>query len=770
MDREELKMNEKFIQKRLRKLTLFVAFISLVILLIGGLVSAALGRVLEESTETQMKSEVGQYKTYIFHQFDADFQTLHTLESFFDFSDSMDTDTFAQKLYESNNQNHFIRMGFYSTSGTGIRATLNHSVELDIPVDTLPEVLQEIIQKAWDGEDAVSRIFYDETLQETVYAYSIPVYADNGQVAGALLASDSIEIFSDILNDQSALNGQGYIHMIGGNGDFLVRSESRAIKKDVKNIYEGTYFTEKEKTRLKSAISQESSCFSSFQYNGEDYKVFLDPVGINGWYLFCVNTTQQLNSTFYQIVLTTRMVFFGILLLIVLLVFYGYRILRQSNRQLRQIAYHDTLTGANNLAGFTQKVRDSLEKTKECSVVSMNIRQFKFINEIFGRDRADDLLRHMNQILRQNLSEREYYCRDSGDSFLLYLLETDHTRIQQRLDSIMNQISLYSLNTRHNYQILLYCGVAVRTGEESKDHTCEDLITHSIFALHTAKGNHQNSIWFYNLDLHKQEQLENYVESHMNQALKTQEFRLFLQPKFYLDSGNLEGAEALVRWMTQEGETIFPDQFIPLFEKNGFCARLDLYMADQVCRQIREWIDSGIQPVPVSINQSKLLFYESDYVENLCKITEKYQIPPSLITLEILEGLALENVEELNTRIAQLQEKGFHISLDDFGSGYSTLNTLGSLHIDELKLDRGFLSELSLTHNDSQRVIIEEIISLTKKLYISTVAEGIETLESAELLKSMGCDLGQGYYYSRPLPAKEFTEKFLCPKSQKEPS
>ena len=185
-------------------------------------------------------------------------------------------------------------------------------------------------------------------------------------------------------------------------------------------------------------------------------------------------------------------------------------------------------------------------------------------------------------------------------------------------------------------------------------------------------------------------------------------------------------------------------------------------MADQVCRQIREWIDSGIQPVPVSINQSKLLFYESDYVENLCKITEKYQIPPSLITLEILEGLALENVEELNTRIAQLQEKGFHISLDDFGSGYSTLNTLGSLHIDELKLDRGFLSELSLTHNDSQRVIIEEIISLTKKLYISTVAEGIETLESAELLKSMGCDLGQGYYYSRPLPAKEFTEKFLC--------
>ena len=121
----------------------------------------------------------------------------------------------------------------------------------------------------------------------------------------------------------------------------------------------------------------------------------------------------------------------------------------------------------------------------------------------------------------------------------------------------------------------------------------------------------------------------------------------------------------------------------------------------------------------------------------------------------------MENVEELNARIAQLKEKGFHISLDDFGSGYSTLNTLGSLHIDELKLDRGFLSDLSPKENPSQMVIIEEIISLTKRLSISTVAEGIETAEGAELLKSLGCDLGQGYYYSRPIPAEEFTDKIL---------
>lgn len=257
-------MNDKLIQKRLKKLTFCVIFVSLIILLIGSLVSAALAKILEESTNSQMQSEAEQYKNYIFRQFDTDFQTLHTLESFFKFNNSMDTDAFAQKLYESNNQNHFIRMAYYSTSGIGIRATLNHSVETDLSVDTLPDMLQDIIRKAWAGEDTVSKIFYDENLGESVFAYSIPVYT-NETVTGALVASDSIEIFSDILDDQSALNGQGYIHMISSEGNFLVRSESRAIKKEIQNIYEGSYFTEDAKEHLRTSIEQETSCFSSFQ-------------------------------------------------------------------------------------------------------------------------------------------------------------------------------------------------------------------------------------------------------------------------------------------------------------------------------------------------------------------------------------------------------------------------------------------------------------------------------------------------------------------------
>lgn len=206
---------------------------------------------------------------------------------------------------------------------------------------------------------------------------------------------------------------------------------------------------------------------------------------------------------------------------------------------------------------------------------------------------------------------------------------------------------------------------------------------------------------------------------------------------------------------------IYPDQFIPLFENNGFCTKLDLYMVECACRQIREWLDQGKEPVGISVNQSKLLFYEKDYIEVMTELKERYEIPDQLITLEILEGLATENVGELNRKIGILRAQGFRISLDDFGSGYSSLNVLGNLRIDELKLDRGFLMEAADKKNTRFRTVMEEIVQLTKRLQISTVVEGVETEDNERFCREIGCDLGQGYYYSRPIPREEFNQKYM---------
>ena len=286
------------------------------------------------------------------------------------------------------------------------------------------------------------------------------------------------------------------------------------------------------------------------------------------------------------------------------------------------------------------------------------------------------------------------------------------------------------------------------------------MLTHVMFALAKARETHQNTIWFFDSELHKKEVMDSYVEGHMNQALQEKEFRLYLQPKVDLKTDALGGAEALVRWQRHDGTMIFPSQFIPLFEENGFCAKLDMYMVEQVCACLRQWMDAGLTPVPVSVNQSKLTFFMPDYVNRLMELADRYQIPSGLLTLEILEGMALENVDALNRRLEILREKGFHISMDDFGSGYSSLNTLGKLKLDELKLDRGFLLEVSKGDNNS-RLIMEQVVALAKGLSMSTVVEGVETEEHVRLIKELGCDYGQGYVYSRPVPESEFTESWM---------
>lgn len=753
-------MNERAMQRQLKRMTAAVIITGFLILAGGGIFSASLGNVLSSTLRSQMESETEEYRISISRQTEADFQTLHTLSSFLEFSNTMDTESFARGLYESNNHNRFIRMGYFPLEGDGIRVVLNGSIETGVSPDSLPDTFQETVAKAWNGESAVSDFYYDELLEDTIIAYAVPVY-QNGKLTGALAASDSISTLASILDDTTVLNSQGYIHMLDGDGRFLIRSENMVIRKELDSIFDSSYIEEEEKTRIRSAMGKGQNCFSRFHYDGQDYQIYLASLGIHDWYLLCVETAQLTSTPVYSLVTATRITFIGLLALMVFLTFYGYRLLRKNNRQLISLAYYDTLTGAYNYSRFSQEIEPVIGKTTRYSIVALNIRNFKFINEIFGRNRADRLLCHISEVLEDSLSGEEAFCRDSSDLFFLFLLGTDRNVIRRRLQQIQARVAHMTLSSqRNNYPALLYCGVAVCMDTEEHRDTVSEMVTHSLFALRTAKDTPGN-IWFYDQELHKTEEIENYVESHMQQALDDGEFCLYLQPKILLQNGKLGGAEALVRWIPSGHSIIYPDQFIPLFEQNGFCARLDMYMMEQVCIHLRKWHDSGLPFLPVSVNQSRLLFFETGYVESLCGLVEKYRIPPEMITLEVIEGLSMEDLDALNERISALHEKGFRISMDDFGSGYSSLNTLGSLDIDELKLDRGFLMEITSNRHPNQKIIMEEIVSLSRKLRISTVVEGVETEENEAFIRSLGCDYGQGYYYSRPVSAEEFLQTWL---------
>ena len=312
-----------------------------------------------------------------------------------------------------------------------------------------------------------------------------------------------------------------------------------------------------------------------------------------------------------------------------------------------------------------------------------------------------------------------------------------------------------------SYPIILYAGAAVVQEDAPPEDQVRLLLHKAEFAQKHAVKKYQNVLAFYDWAMHRKENFQNSIESSMQNALAKQEFQLFLQPKVRLQTGQIEGAEALVRWIRPDETLVYPNEFIPTFEKNGFCARLDLYMVDRTCCQLREWMDAGYEPICISVNQSRLLFYQSDYVDRLCSILQRYGIPNRFIQLEILEGLAIENIGQMNKTLAQLHEKGFRLSLDDFGSGYSSLNVLAGIQVDEVKFDKDFLLESAPDKKERNKLALKNVVKLAKDLPIATVAEGVEMEQDEEFVRSIGCEYGQGFFYSCPIPPEEFASRYL---------
>lgn len=753
-------MIESKLQKKLRWAMLQVSLVTLVLLVCGGLLFSHLQSLQKDAVREQVVAEAEEYKSRIVKQLKSDFQTLSALSHFLD--DPSDEDSWSQltqKLQAATQGSNFLSMAFYNTDLRGSICTQDRDPLTNVPLSELTPEAQSAVHLAIEGTSSVSRLFESTISQQQVFAYSIPVYAE-GRVIGVLSATDYMEIFSDILSGNTVLGGGGYIHLISSDGSFLLRSPHTVVQTNPATIYDGPYLSDSSVQEVQQAMAGQERVFSSFTYEGRSYPFLLEPVGLNDWYLFCVNTGDGLASYSTSFTLTIGGMFTVLLLLVLFLMFRGYRLLQEYNRGLRRLAYFDSSTGAENAARFQQRLVEALG-TGGGSVVALSLRQFPFIVEIFGKERAQRLLRHIKEILDRHMQKEEFFCRDSGDLFYLFLRDTEPEVIRSRLNALLQDLEHNAEISKLDYQLAFYCGVVSAPAGSQAASTADHLLTSVSFALDRAKGGYASTIWFFDTELHKKEELANYIESHMHQALLDQEFKMFLQPKKDLHTGKLGGAEALVRWSTASGRTIYPGQFIPLFERNGFCVKLDLYMVEQACRQIRSWMDRGIQPIPLSVNQSKLLFFEPNYVQTLTELVRAYNVPPHYITLEILEGLALENVEALNEKITQLQAEGFRISLDDFGSGFSSLNTLGKLKIDELKVDRAFLLEMSSQEQARVRLILKEIVQIARQLSISTVAEGVETEEDEQLIREIGCDFGQGYLYSHPVSTEDFDRTFM---------
>lgn len=753
-------MNEMEIQKRLRRFTYSLLLFGMVLLIGSGFVSETLVSMFQKEIDRNIRTEAEHCLLSINRRINTDLQTLFTITDILEFSDFGNKERLIEGIEASIERNDFLQMAYFGLGGNGVRVTAGREAEEIRAEDTDP-LLYEAIQAAWEGEFDVTKAYYSEHLQKEAIAYAVPV-RDRGKIQGAMVVCNDTESLLNALIQSVDMERNSYdLGILNDQGEFVLFSGETHPEAIGYSLYDSSVLNNADRNALTMAIGQKKSTFLTIRHGGEEYRAFAEPTELGEWYLILITAHGGENTLSYRNMVLTKGVFFVSTAVLILYILYGSALLRKSNKELLRLAYYDPLTGAGNMVKFSRQLEKVLQETKEFSIVAMNIRKFKVINEVFGETAADRLLCQIKEILEDSMGQEEFFCRESADQFYLLLQTVEEDVVRRRLMEIGQKIQKAFLAQHSKYRLLLYAGVVTGNGVESTELHQEEIITHVMFALNHARENPQENICFSNGELHRQELMRSYIESHMEQALKNGEFRLFLQPKIDLKTGELNGAEALVRWITAKGELLFPNQFIPEFEKNGFCTELDLYMVEQACQQICRWRENGQRVVPISVNQSKLLFYKQEYVEQLMEIISRYQVPAEMITLEILESLALVDEEGLNIRIHELKAKGFRISMDDFGNGYSSLNTLSGLDIDELKLDRAFLMEMPEERKWKQKVVMEQLFALARKLHISTVAEGVETKEDEILIRQAGCDLGQGYFYSRPLDAASFTERFM---------
>lgn len=476
-------------------------------------------------------------------------------------------------------------------------------------------------------------------------------------------------------------------------------------------------------------------------------------------------------SKSHQLTLLSALMLAGIIIMwIALFIVYLRKLysLESSNKTLYDITTKDPLTGAYNFETFKKKAQKLLtQTTKKYSLVYVDFADFKYINDVFGYKYGDEILINYAAIISKELRAGEVLGRVSADNFVILRYYNEKNDIMVRQHQVDIKITEFMHDMYSGQAVSVQCGICYLE-DLAEDLQIEGILDRANYARKTVKTGLNRKYAVYDESIRKQLRYEKSIENRMLKSLENEEFLVYFQPKVDLQTGMATQAEALVRWQTDEGLIIPPDKFIPIFEKKYLISSLDQYVFKKVCAFIRRRLDAGLPVNTISVNVSRLQFYNSDFVKIYEDIKNKFRIPDHLLEIEITESIAFDNVTFLEKTVSELKSKGFLISIDDFGTGFSSLSLLKNIPIDVLKIDQSFFRES--IHKEKDKIVIKGIIDLVNKLSIRTVAEGIETAEQVAFLKSVNCNMIQGYFFYRPLPEDKFEEILKKEYATREPA
>ena len=604
-------------------------------------------------------------------------------------------------------------------------------------------------QKSLLGESGVS------FLENQTVMYTHPIRID-ATVEGVIVGIRDKANMQALMKSES-FDGNGVSCIIESNGDVLVSPENLYFFLELENIYEANQDRDliENVEQMKIDMSENRDGDLAFTTkDGQEMLMAYNSMNTYGWVLLTMLPADILSRDIDHNIGITMLITAATLLILALSVFILLYFFRSYRRRVEQVILVDPLTGKMNNYHFLLSSANLIQSAPPFTycMVSLNIKGFKLINENYGRAEGDNTLRYVFQMIRSQLKEGELAARGEADNFYVCLRENRAEDVQERLQKITEAINSFNIGAKVAYRFTILQG-AYLVGDPSLDISA--IQDRAKIARGSIKPENEGVCAFYNEDLIRRLQQETDLCSYLETSLKNGDFKVYLQPKIRLSDGRISGAEALVRWLHPQLGLIPPDEFIPLFEKNGTISKVDRFVFEKTCAFQEERMQQGKELFPISVNLSRYNFKNRRLLEEYDDIRKQHHLPRGVMELELTESIIFDGsgIEYVRNMIKQMHKTGFACSLDDFGFGYSSLGLLSKLEVDTIKLDKIFF-----TGDARSEAVVESMVALCRKLKIETVAEGIESPAQLEFLRRIGCDMVQGFVYARPMPIAEFIQ------------
>ena len=424
---------------------------------------------------------------------------------------------------------------------------------------------------------------------------------------------------------------------------------------------------------------------------------------------------------------------------------------------LYQTAFKDMITGSyswNHLEAFLEVPADN--GINDYAFAHFDIKEFRVINEAYGHIAANKVLSNIVKAI----NESDFILasgRCHNDNFAMLLKDLPEEELIQKLKNFFEKISV--LEEDPYYKIYYKCGLVPMQRAMLSGNRVADFAK---MAQSLATNQKRTEIIIYTDKMHDDLSWGNYIKAYVETAIEEDEFVVYLQPKFDISKETLKGAEALIRWNYKNKEFLPPYRFIPFFEKDGSIAKIDDLVLKKVCQALANWKKEGKPLYPISVNLSRSRLYDDGLIDNLVNIVDHYGVEHKYIDFELTESATYDNMEHMINVLEELRSRGFKISMDDFGTGYSSLSLLTKMPIDTLKIDKSFVDNVATKSERKEDIIVlQHIITLAKELGFVCLAEGAESKNQVDRLRTLGCEIIQGYYYSKPIPISEYDKKYL---------